>query len=259
MTELTFSDEVSRNQNLISDTAQFARERQLTLDCLNPLPGDRILDIGFGTGHMIVDIAYAMHNQVDICGVDISEDMLTIANARCQNIANLSLKQGDLYALPYDDRSFDKVYSIQVFEYLEDVSAALAEVARVLKPGGKLVIRDADWDNLIWHGSDPNLTQRILQAWDLHLVDPFIMRTLSEKVRAAGFDIPQISGFIFNDTGFDATNASYYIAKFVAPFVVANGISEEDTERWLQDLQALSDQGRYFYSFTGFILSAVKR
>lgn len=259
MTELTFNDEAARNQNLISETAQFVRERLITLERLGLQPGDRVLDLGFGTGHMLQDISHAMHQQVHIDGIDISEDMLALAQARCANLPNVTLTQGDLYALPFPDGTFDVVYSVQVFEYLEDVEKALAEAARVLKPGGRLLIRDADWSSLIWNGSDEALTQRVLQAWDLHLVEPNIMRGLSHKVKKAGFDTPLVTGFISNDTSFDPTQSSFYIAKFVAPFVEQNGVSPKDSARWLADLQTLSDEGRYFYAFSGFILTAVKR
>ena len=68
----------------------------------------------------------------------------------------------------------------------------------------------------------------------------------------AGFRTPQITGFVSNDTRYDATQASYYIAKFVAPFAQEQGISEAEAARWLDDLKTLSDQEEYFYSFTGY-------
>ena len=80
----------------------------------------------------------------------------------------------DATALPYPDRSFDAAVCVQVLEYVKDIGAALSELYRVLRPGGRTVIVDTDWDSLVWHASDPGLMHRVLRAWDEHLHDPHL-------------------------------------------------------------------------------------
>jgi ArsR family transcriptional regulator len=77
-------------------------------------------------------------------GVDLNGEMLALARARIEraSLGHVQVRKGDLFQLPYADRSFDLITLHQVLHYLEDPSAAVVEAARILKPGGKIVIAD---------------------------------------------------------------------------------------------------------------------
>ncbi len=72
---------------------------------------------------------------------------------RCAELSNTNFRVGDAANLPFDDATFDAVMSSQVFEYLDEVPAGLAEAFRVLKPGGRVLIHDTDWGALLWYSS----------------------------------------------------------------------------------------------------------
>jgi arsenite methyltransferase len=90
--------------------------------------------------------------------------------------------------LPVDDGSFDAVLSVQVVEYVPDADLALAELNRVLRPGGRAVVWDVDWTTVSWHSTDPAGMERALRAWDEHLAHSALPRTLAARLRSAGFD-----------------------------------------------------------------------
>jgi ubiquinone/menaquinone biosynthesis C-methylase UbiE len=144
MSNLDFDDEVARNQEAISNTAVFVAQRRQTIQALGIKPGERILDIGTGTGHLAFDIAVETGGANEFVGVDISEDMLAIARERCADYSAIKFETSNVYDLPFPNESFDVVNSVQVFEYLDDVPKALAEAYRVLRSDGRLLIRDTD-------------------------------------------------------------------------------------------------------------------
>ncbi|CCG06880.1 ArsR/SmtB family transcription factor [Pararhodospirillum photometricum] len=100
-----------------------------------------VLDIGTGTGRLLERLA-PLASQVT--GLDQSRAMLALARANLDRagVRNASVRQGDLYALPFPDASFDAVTLHQVLHYVETPARALAEAARVLRPGGRLIIAD---------------------------------------------------------------------------------------------------------------------
>ena len=100
----------------------------------------RVLDCGVGTGALSCALARAMPGPIDLDAIDISPRMLNQAshNLRENNIA-VSLRCGDVRALPYDDGAFDIVMTAHVLEHLTDPGDALHEMMRVLKPGGLLI------------------------------------------------------------------------------------------------------------------------
>jgi arsenite methyltransferase len=122
-----------------------------------------------------------------IAGVDAADSAIEIAQRRCSELNNVRFQHGEAAHLPFDDATFDAVMSSQVFEYLDDVSSALAEMFRVLKPGGRVLIHDTDWGALLWHASDPDRMARIMKVWDGHLADPHLPQTLGRKLTNAGF------------------------------------------------------------------------
>lgn len=110
------------------------------LDALPPRIG-RLLDIGCGTGGLLERLAPRIEEGL---GVDASRDMLALARTRLaeRGLAQISVRQADMYRLALPDAAFDAVTLQMVLHYAEDPAAALAEACRVLRPGGVLAIVD---------------------------------------------------------------------------------------------------------------------
>jgi ubiquinone/menaquinone biosynthesis C-methylase UbiE len=104
------------------------------------LPGSMVVaDLGCGTGAVAARLGPYV---TKVIGVDNSAAMLKAARRRTESIESVDLRKGDLAALPIDDASCDAVLILLVLTYLDDPQAALKEAARILKPGGRLVVVD---------------------------------------------------------------------------------------------------------------------
>ncbi|OYZ69830.1 MAG: ArsR family transcriptional regulator [Rhizobiales bacterium 24-66-13] len=110
-------------------------------EALSGRPIDALLDLGTGTGRMLELFAPEIGRGV---GVDLSPDMLGIARAHLEQagIRNCSVRQGDIYNLAMPRESFDAIIIHQVLHFLDDAGRAVREAARLLRPGGRLLVID---------------------------------------------------------------------------------------------------------------------
>lgn len=163
-----------------------------------------ILDVGCGIGTITADLATHVR-QGHVLGVDIAEEPLERAAdyAVARGVENVAFERGNVYHLNHNDASFDIVHSHQVLQHLRYPLAAIAEMKRVLRRGGLLALREADYGAMAWY---PEVG---LSAWrelyqkvsEHHGVNPQAGRRLLEWVHAAGFKVvePTTSTWTFAD------------------------------------------------------------
>ena len=113
-------------------------------------PGIDVLDCGCGPGTITRDIAQRVAPG-KVVGLDFSADQVAVAtrDARARGIANAEFRQGSVYALPFEDGSFDAVFSHALLEHLREPASAVLELKRVLKPGGTLGLCTPDWGGFL--------------------------------------------------------------------------------------------------------------
>jgi ubiquinone/menaquinone biosynthesis C-methylase UbiE len=236
------------------------RRRRAVFQALQPKPGERVLDIGTGPGFIAYEIADFVGPAGTVLGVDISEPMLQLARGRCAEKPWVQLKFGNATQLPVPDSEFDIGISVQVYEYIDDIEAALAELYRVLRPGGRAVIISTDWKSIIWNAEDESRMDRVLSIFAEHCVYQDLPRLLVPRLSSAGFAtdhwqvVPQ-----FNLT-YDPNRLSYHLSRgLIRPFVSGRkDMSEQEAAAWLEDLQRLGEQGDYFFCLNQFLFVVTK-
>lgn len=124
-------------------------------------PGQRLLDLGCGPGSITLDLAEALGPHGRVVGVDAAEVAVGTARAAAAERGDTTTRfeVADAYALPFPDDSFDVAHAHQVLQHLPDPVTALRELARVVRPGGIVAFRDADYGGMTWHPASPPLTR----------------------------------------------------------------------------------------------------
>ena len=120
----------------------------------------------------ITELLEAVGREGSIVGLDASADMLAVAAKRAERHDNVTLHKADATSLPVPDASFERAICVQVLEYVRDVPAALKEMYRALRPGGRVLVWDVDWATVSWQAIDRQLARRVLAVWDKHLKHP---------------------------------------------------------------------------------------
>ena len=119
--------------------------REVALEMLAPAPGELLLEIGFGTGHVLARLAQAVGPTGRVFGIDISENMLAQARELLEreNLADrVTLACGDAEDLPYPPDSFEGIlmcFTLELFD-TPDIPRVVAQCKRVLRPGGRIVL-----------------------------------------------------------------------------------------------------------------------
>jgi SAM-dependent methyltransferase len=123
-------------------------------------PGADLLDVGCGPGTITLDLADRVAPG-RVVGLDASSEVIAEASRRAEARDGargaVAFEVGDLYDLRFDDDSFDIVHAHQVLQHLTEPVAALAELRRVLRPGGVLAARDSDYRSFVWAPAVPGL------------------------------------------------------------------------------------------------------
>ncbi|MEM8955050.1 MAG: methyltransferase domain-containing protein [Verrucomicrobiota bacterium] len=137
-----FYDRISKAYDLMADSSEHAY-RQAGEEALGIEGGAMVLEIGFGTGSGVLELAEMVGDGGTVKGIDISEGMLEVARAKVAKVktgATIDLQLADAQALPFEDGGFEAVFTSFTLELFpeEEIPKVLAEVKRVLKSGGKL-------------------------------------------------------------------------------------------------------------------------
>jgi arsenite methyltransferase len=248
MSQLVFDEALANQLEVLYRTRDVLRRRRLVGEALAVAPGDRVLDVGCGPGFYLAELAEQVGPTGSVTGVDASPQTLALARRRTQGRDNVTLHQADATALPVPDTGFDAALSVQVLEYVADPDAALAELYRVLRPGGRLVLWDVDWATVSLHSSDAARTERVLRASDRHVAHPSLPQTLTARLRSAGFEGIGVQGhaFVTNEFLPDAYGGS--AVPLMAQYVAKQEGTGDEATAWLADQRELGERGEFFFA-----------
>ena len=213
-------------------------------------PSAQVLEIGCGTGAVLRHVARRNDFSGRAVGVDQCQAFIRSAQrfSRDENLDEiLEFRLGDAHQLEFSDASFDTVIAHTVLSHVTDPEAVLRQMARVVRPGGSVVIFDGDYASLTYAYSDFELGRAMDRALATATFNnPYIMRTLPGLLPQLGLRLTVAWGDAVTEIG----SASYFksFAETYAPFITKAGLLPVATvEAWL-DHQQQSMQNESFFA-----------
>lgn len=238
---------------------EFVQEyKQLSYTLLQLEPGARVLDVGCGMGDDVAQLADRVGPAGRAIGVDLSQKMIAQAQQRHRGLPQSEFQVADASALPFADGSFHACRADRVFQHLARREQALAELIRVLQPGGRLVCIDPDWETLVFDLPDRQLTRKVCAAICDRVKNGWAAHQMARMAADAGLvelAVRPVTS-ILNDL---------VLARAVLEMDVAlqeleerGVLSAEELRRWWALLEEVNGAGRFFGAMTGFITFAKK-
>ncbi len=256
---LGFDEKEARRVEALYQTPDVVEQRERVLDALALRAGEHVVDLGCGPGLLALQMAERVGSGGAIQCIDASESMVAMARRRCGGAKWVEARVGDVAALPYSQHTFDAGVCTQVYEYVSDIDRALAELYRVLKPGGRAVIVHTDWESSVWHSSDPARMRRMIEAWDRHCPHPHLPRTLGPRFRAVGFTNPRVEVITLLNDRYHPDTYSFGVIPLLAAYAKRHElVPREEADAWMADLQELGHRGEYFFSLSRYLFSVSK-
>jgi len=234
---------------LDQQAAVFEGQRRAGLARLDLRPGDAVLDAGCGPGTDSFEIESFVLPGGRVVGVDVNGSMIEVARRRAearQSVVEFSI--GDVCRLDYCDDTFDVVRCVLLLLHVDDPEAAVLEMVRVLRPGGRLVCIDVDHQMDAIDATNLPLAERILRGRFEGLRNPRIGRQLRGLLAGAGLaevDVEVLTQVSTSWADFNALSGEHRPTIF--DFAVGSGVaSAEEVEALEGDLRTRDSQGRFF-------------
>ena len=259
MSVLKYNEDAAKQLLALYTTPDVIEQRQRFINSVDIIPGDEILDVGSGPGFLCNEISESLNHNVKIFGIDVSEPLIEYAKQKFSENRRLNFRIGNATDIPFKSNKFDIVISTQVLEYIENVDKALDEMFRVLKPGGSLALLDTDWGSIVWHSNEVNRMAKILKAWEIHATDPFLPRTLVNRLSKAGFYLKSQKIIPIYNSNFNEETYSNRLIDLIVSFVTkSEDITDSEAVSWAKDLRINGKEGRYFFSLNRYFFLAIK-
>lgn len=248
----------SRCLTLIDSLPFFAECKRESYDLLAATPGAAILEVGCGLGDDAATLAARVAPGGLVVAIDGSQAMVDAARRHHRDIAGLSFEVADATQLPYKNASFDGCRIDRVLQHITEAGTAINEMARVLRPGGVLVAFDSDWETLTIDSKDRSLTRTVLNAW----CDRFPSGWIGRRMRALFLDASlgdvetHPKTLVCNDL--EVADRVFSFSATADGLVSGGTISRDDADRWWSELRRADATGRFFTSYTGFLVSGTR-
>ncbi|MGB7876419.1 MAG: methyltransferase domain-containing protein [Anaerolineales bacterium] len=232
------------------------------ISVLAPTPDEHLLEVGCGSGLLCRLIAPAVAPAGKIAGLDISSEFVRIARDNAINAElsdSIQWGAGQAEALPFQEAKFDGVLAARLLLHVSNPQSVLCELVRVIRPGGRVVVMDWDFDTLALDHPNRELTRRLLH-WrcDHHGGNNWSGRQLWGQMVSAGLTNVRVVPFV---SVAHHEQDSLTLSLFRAAQVARDGgaIAPGEYDAWIGELRSSLAAGCFFASIVYFIVSGERK
>lgn len=233
------------------------KDKRRSYELMQIQPGDRVLDVGCGPGTDTLPLAQRVSPSGQVHGVDIDPDMIQVARRR---IIEAGLEQfvyhhhAEAYPLPFSDNHFDSCRSERVFQHLISPESALAEMARVTKPGGSVVVFDADHGTWSTDTPETDIERRLTAFFaDSQQRNGYVGRQLYGLFQNCRLNAIEMEMIPSMHTNYAEYREVFCLDKVEKEAIEAGVVSEQEIVRWRRSLED-ADRKRCFFSSASLVM-----
>ena len=230
-------------------------------DLLNPKDGERVLDVGCGTGILTRLIAPNLFPNGSITGIDISNHFIELARSYVQDLKYKSIINfdvGDAEKLPYPDQYFDAAFATRLLIYVDNPQQSIKELRRVVKKKGRIILADWDFDTIVVDHSNRQITRKIIN-WRTDNKDGNnwsgrqLYRLLKEQRLEEIVIEPIVTIAIDEDN-----SLTHSIFNAASGALESNIINSNQHSSWISELKKKLQEGSFFASVVYFFAKGIK-
>ena len=220
-------------------------------------PGERVLEVGCGTGVFLPGLAESTGPTGGVVGFDHSAAFLDEARKRLVSSGleeRVELVQGDAHHLPFPDATFDAAHCERVLMHVEDPDRVIGEMRRVVRPGGRVVAAEVHAAGAGMDGADPELTARIARLVVAGIRNPHMGLSLRGRFVDSGFEgvSGEIVGYFEEELDQDEAEE---VARIARDLAARGELEAERATGFVEDLEARRARGAYCGMSLMFIVS----
>ncbi|GAA2595024.1 hypothetical protein GCM10010399_26980 [Dactylosporangium fulvum] len=226
--------------------------KQRLVGALDLQRGHAVVDVGCGPGTDLARLADAVGSEGSVVGIDHDPKMLAEAGHRLADRPNVELRVGDAHDLPLADASVDRAKVDRVLQHAADPAKVIAEVRRVLRPGGVFGMAEPDWDTLAVADDDLQTSRHFARFVAGTVRNTTVGRQLVRLSTQAGFRVRSVDAVAVVFRDFDVADQILGLRRLSARVVQAGELAEADVQAWLQRLA----RGPFLAGFTFYLVTA---
>ncbi|MFY0569811.1 methyltransferase domain-containing protein [Archangium lansingense] len=241
----------------LNTTQQVQEMQSLTHRLLGATEGARILDAGCGVGEVTRELGALVGRTGRVMGIDLSANMVAEARLRTEGTGlPVEYRQGDIHRLDLPSGSFDGCRASRVFIYLDEPREALAELLRLTRPGGAVVLFEPELDSWVLDGPEPAVVRKLVHFWADQLRNPWIGRRIPALFRSLGVSelavVPVVGTW---NLGMLETFGIYPVLEKAIRQGVA---TQAEVDTWVEFMKQGDQNGSFYGAMAGLVIRGIK-